>query len=100
MECWNDATEAVKARVVAARGRQIARQGVLNAQLEGRALRDTCGIPESADRLLGQAVARLGLSARAVTRVLRVARTIADVEGVRDIGDGHVAEALQFRVPA
>jgi magnesium chelatase family protein len=96
----SESSDVVKARVVCARERQIARQGVLNAQLEGRTLRRTCQIPDSAGRLLGKAVERLGLSARAVTRVLRVARTIADVAGADTIGDPHVAEALQFRVPA
>jgi magnesium chelatase family protein len=90
----------VRARVIGARARQTERQGVLNAQLDGRSLRRTCRIDDAGEVLLGRAVTRLGLSARAVTRVLRVARTVADLEGTADISNGHVAQALQFRVPA
>ena len=95
-----EGSAAVKARVIAARSRQMARQGTLNAQLDGRALRTVCRISDKSDALLGRAVTRLGLSARAVTRVLRVARTIADLAGDADISDRHLAEALQFRLPA
>jgi len=49
--------------------------------------------------LMGTAVTRLGLSVRGVTRVLRVARTIADLSGQAELQSHHVAEALQFRVP-
>jgi magnesium chelatase family protein len=95
-----ESSAAVKERVIAARRRQLERQGVLNAQLEGAKLRRGCAVSGPGDALLGRAVTRLGLSARAVTRVLRVARTIADLEGAPDIGDGHLAEAVQFRLPA
>jgi magnesium chelatase family protein len=88
----------VKARVVDTRERQHARQGVLNAQLEGSALRRATEIGRNSHRLLGRAVTRLGLSARAVTRVLRVARTIADLARADRIDDNHLAEALHFRV--
>ena len=105
---WCDLREAaggeptvqVKARVAAARTRQRDRQGLLNAQLDGRVLRTVCRISAQSDALLGRAVTRLGLSARAVTRVLRVARTIADLEGAGEIADRHLAEALQFRLSA
>ena len=93
-------TAPVRARVMAARMRQAERQGVLNAQLDGRSLRNTCRIADTGDLLLGKAVTRLGLSARAVTRVLRVARTIADLAEAPNIADDHLTEALQFRLPA
>jgi magnesium chelatase family protein len=92
---------AVRARVLDARTRQLARQGCLNARLEGRALRAACPFGTGrVEALLAESVARLQLSARAVMRVLRVARTIADLEGVDAIAEAHVAEALQFRLPA
>ncbi len=93
-----ESTAAVRARVVAARSRQLARQGGLNAQLEGGRLRQVCRPNDATgEALLARAVRRLGLSARAVTRVLRVARTIADLAGARRIDAGHLAEALQLR---
>jgi magnesium chelatase family protein len=96
-----ESTAAVRVRVAHARARQLARQPVLNGRLEGRALRTACAIEdEDADALLAKGAARLGLSARAVTRVIRVARTIADLSGAEVIRRVHLAEALQFRGPA
>jgi magnesium chelatase family protein len=93
-----ESTATVKKRVLSAQARQLERQQALNARLEGTALRHVCRVSRTGDTLLGRAVQRLGLSARAVTRVLRVARTIADVEAAADIADRHLAEALQFRL--
>jgi magnesium chelatase family protein len=93
-----ESSASVKARVVAARRRQLDRQGTLNAQLEGRALRNVCRITDRSDALLGRAVTRLGLSARAISRVLRVARTVADLQNTPELSDSHLAEALQFRL--
>lgn len=90
-------SEAVRARVVAARGRQLARGHGLNATLDGPHLRAACPLPAGAETLLGRAVARQLLSARGVTRVLRVARTIADLAGRAAPAPDDVAEALQFR---
>jgi magnesium chelatase family protein len=88
----------VSARVTEARARQIARQGCLNSALEGSRLKRVCGVPAGGEMLLGRAVARMGLSVRAVTRVLRIARTIADLKGCADLSTADLAEALQFRV--
>jgi len=95
-----ESTAVVRTRVIEARARQLDRQDCLNGRLEGRALQEHCALADSkAETLLGKGVARLKLSARAVTRVHRVARTLADLEGVFRPGRSHVAEALQFRLP-
>jgi len=65
--------------------------------MTGRQLKEFCPVGEESRELLEMAVDRLGLSARAYTRVLKVARTIADLEGEATIGPGHVAEAIQYR---
>lgn len=87
----------IRARVVAARDRQLARSGVLNSRLQGRAVRAGARLADDARPLVAQAMAKLSLSARAYDRVLRVARTIADLEGAERTSGAHVAEALQFR---
>jgi magnesium chelatase family protein len=93
-----EATSEVRTRVVIARAAQLARQGHLNGQLDGRLLRTICRFTEPQSTLLmGRAVRKIGLSARGVTRVLRVARTIADLAGEAHISTCHLAEALQFR---
>jgi magnesium chelatase family protein len=90
----------VAARVAAARHRQIARQKCLNAGLSGRALRAACGLNSIAQ---GQAI-RLadleGWSARGTERLLRVARTIADLAGSECVECGHLDEAARFRSPS
>jgi magnesium chelatase family protein len=94
-----ESTPVVRERVAAARLRQIARQGRLNGRLEGRTGDESCRLPDPrAERLLGQAMARFGLSARSTGRILRVARTIADIEGADGVAIRHLAEALQFRL--
>jgi magnesium chelatase family protein len=94
-------TAQVRARVLAARAVQAGRAGPrgprVNARLRGAALRRLCGPDEPGRRLLARAVEKLGLSARAHDRVLRVARTIADLEGATAVGAPHVAEAIQYR---
>jgi len=92
---------AIRTRVVAARARQAARfvgtATHVNARMSGRQTRRFCPLPPEAARLLGLAVTRLGLSARAHDRLLRVARTIADLEGADTIEAEHVSEAIQYR---
>jgi len=91
----------VRARVAAARERQAARAGPrvarCNARLKGAALRRLCAPDAAGAQLLAQAVTRLGLSARAHDKVLRVARTIADLAGEEGVRAPHVAEAIQYR---
>ncbi|HAM55457.1 MAG TPA: magnesium chelatase, partial [Candidatus Rokubacteria bacterium] len=92
---------AIRRRVVAARDRQAARfAGTdvrVNARMSGRQTRLFCRVPAEAGRLLGRAVSRLGLSARAYHRILKVARTVADLAGCETIAAEHVSEALQYR---
>ncbi|BDG02530.1 YifB family Mg chelatase-like AAA ATPase [Anaeromyxobacter oryzae] len=92
----------VRDRVARARRLQLERVGTrgarCNARLRGAALRRFCAPDDAGRRLLADAVARLGLSARAHDKVLRVARTIADLAGAERVSAEHVAEAIQYRV--
>jgi len=96
-----ESTASIRARVETARSRQQARAEVtgvsVNARLPPRALRRVCDLDRKGERLLRQASERLGLTARAFDRVLRVARTIADLEASPQVAVDHIAEALQFR---
>ena len=87
----------VRARVIAAREVAMARAGKPNAALTTREIERDCALGESERALLQRALDRLGLSARAYHRVLRVARSIADLAGPERIGREHLAEALQYR---
>jgi magnesium chelatase family protein len=87
----------VRERVAAARALQWARAGKPNARLSDGEARPHCRLAARDQALLEQAVDRLQLSARAMHRVLRVARTIADLEGSASIGSPHLAEALGYR---
>lgn len=92
-----ESSAQVRARVLAARERQLARQGKENARLSGSELETHGRAGEPALALLGRAMARLDLSARAYHRILRLARTIADLAGHETIEPVHVAEAVQLR---
>jgi magnesium chelatase family protein len=97
-----EASSAVAARVAAARQRQLARFGrqcptPTNAAMGPATLRRHCAVDASAQRLLDAAFERLGLSARAHERILKVARTIADLADAERIAASHVAEAIQYR---
>ena len=91
----------VRARVLSARNRQLARPGRagrLNAHLQGRAFERACALDERGRRLLERSAERLHLSARGFHRVLKVARTSADLAAAPNIGCEHVAESLQYRM--
>ncbi len=100
-EALGEPTSAIRERVVGARARQLERHAAsgvrLNAQLQGRSVWRQCRPDAAARRLLQQAVNRLGLSARGYDRVLKVARTIADLDGADAVAGEHVGEALQYR---
>ena len=92
-----DPTAAVAGRVAAAQQRQHDRQGCLNAALWGDALETHCRLDDAASRLLTAAAARLAWSARSHHRVLRMARTVADLGASASIQAAHLAEAIQYR---
>jgi magnesium chelatase family protein len=96
-----EGTVAVRSRVEAARGRQRERfEGAglcCNAQMGPREVREHCRHVEGGARLLEVAMRALGLSARGYARVLKVARTIADLVGQPKIGITHIAESIQYR---
>ncbi len=96
-----DSSAVIRQRVQAARQRQRSRfRGLavrVNAELSARHLRRVCPVPRDAERMLAAAMTQLGLSARGHDRVLKVARTIADLDGEETITAEHCAEALQYR---
>ena len=89
--------EAIRVQVSTARARQLDRQGSTNAQLSGDALLEICTLGADEKVLLERASRRYGLSARGLHRVLRVARSIADLAEADRVDAGHLAEALSFR---
>ncbi|SNS16845.1 magnesium chelatase family protein [Noviherbaspirillum humi] len=93
----SESSAAVAARVTRAARRQQERQGKLNQALSGAEIDAECTPDESGVQLLKQAMARLNWSPRAYHRVLKVARTIADLAGAQRVSGAHVAEAIQYR---
>ena len=89
----------VRHRVEAARNRSRLRNIPSNAELSGRHLRACAQLSDPAERLLEKALIRLHLTARSLDRVLRVARTIADLDACNHIDSEHLAESLQYRPP-
>src|SRR5512132_1998245 len=97
----SESSASVRGRVLEARHRQRERFSgtrlTANAEMTARQIRRLCPPPPAALQLLGAAMDRLGLSARGHDRVLRVARTIADLEGADVVTTSHCAEAIQYR---
>lgn len=87
----------IRERVAEARRVQTERQGAPNSTLTGRRLREVCALGADSEALMSRAIDRMGLSGRGHDRVLRVARTVADLSGEKDISIGHLAEALNYR---
>ena len=97
-----ESSNDIRERVIASRKIQEQRfeknKGVhCNAQVSSKTLKEICEIDQSGIDLLKKAMDRLGLSARAYDRILKVARTIADLEGAESIQTNHLAEAIQYR---
>ncbi len=92
-----DTSTLVRARVQEARNRQLERGTIPNAQLSIGQLSRHCRLEDSVRQLLDQACERLNLSERARGRVIRVARTIADMDAMEPIGEVHLTEALSYR---
>ena len=94
-----ESSATVRGRVLEAHARQWSRQGCSNARLEPGAIERWCSPEASATPLLREAIRRFGLSARALHRVLKVARTIADLAAASTPAVHHIAEALSYRLP-
>jgi len=100
-ESNSESSEIIGARVTAARARQFERfkrtKIYCNAQMINRHIKKHCRIDDASCDLLESAIDKLGLSARAFNRILKIARTIADLDDVSDISLDHIAEAVQYR---
>lgn len=96
-----EASEAIRARVLAARAVQQLRYGhtcvTVNARMTHRQIREHCAISAAQADFLQSAMERLSLSARAYDRILKVARTIADLAAAPQIEDAHLLEAINYR---
>ena len=90
-------TAQVRSRVHAAWQQQMDRQGQPNARLAQSALQAHCALPSGGRRLLAEAIEKLGLSARAFHRILRIARTVADLDSCEGIAIHHLTEAIAYR---
>jgi magnesium chelatase family protein len=97
MAAPGESTDAIRARCEAARALALRRQGKANQSLQGKEIDVHAGLGDAAARFLHTAAARLGWSSRSTHRVLKVARTIADLAGAEATQVEHVAEAVQYR---
>ncbi|MDO9009239.1 MAG: ATP-binding protein, partial [Thiobacillus sp.] len=92
-----ESSAVIRARVETARSRQMQRQGKPNAALGTQEIDQFCALDRAGETLLKQAITRLNLSARAYHRVLKLARSVADLAGSEAITPAHLAEAIQYR---
>ncbi|MGD8357165.1 MAG: ATP-binding protein [Lysobacterales bacterium] len=95
-----ETSAAVRRRVVAAHRVQIRRQGVANSHLTAAGMKSHCRLDAEQQAFFEQAARQLKLSPRGCQRVLKVARTVADLDGAESIDQDHLAEAIGFRQPA
>ena len=87
----------IRKRVERARAKMMERQDKPNSKLTSSQIERYCSLEEGAATILQSAITKLGLSARGYHRILKVARTIADLAGAEEIDAAHVAEAIQYR---
>jgi magnesium chelatase family protein len=92
-----ESSQQVRQRVLRARERQLARAGKVNALLNNREVDRDCHLPAAEADFLEATLSKLGLSVRAWHRILKVARTLADLAGEKDIAKHHLSEALSYR---
>jgi magnesium chelatase family protein len=94
-----ECSEAIRARVVAARELQWSRlgPGCTNAKMAPKELRETVPLDEESDAFMRVVLARMNLSARVFDRILKVGRTVADLQGADRVSKAHLAEAVQYR---
>ena len=96
-----ESSEEILKRVTYARAIQSERFRQMkiycNAQMNSRHIKKYCGIDEASSNILESAIDKLGLSARAFNRILKIARTIADLDSEEEILSQHIAEAIQYR---
>jgi len=96
-----ESSETIRHRVVAARNTQLRRffdeHVFCNAQMGPRLIRKYCVLNSDSEKIMENAVTKLGFSARGYDRILKVARTIADLEGAEDLEPKHLSEAVQYR---
>ena len=92
-----ESSEQIRLRVIAARDKALSRQACPNSALTAMQIKKICCIGEPAYRLLDQAMTQLGLSNRAYHRILKLARTIADLADSQDIETAHIGEAISYR---
>ena len=97
-----ETSESIRNRVIKARERQArrfkGRKGLYaNADMQSKEIREFCRLGDASEELLKMAITRLGLSARAYDRILKVGRTIADMANCDDIRPEHISEAIQYR---
>ncbi len=95
--CGGEKSSSIRSRVVRARNRQIQRQGQPNALMDSAWMRRHCRLGKEQRNLLEAAAEQLGFSPRACHRVLKVSRTIADLDGQEDLKTAHLAEAIALR---
>ncbi|OQW39884.1 MAG: ATP-dependent protease [Proteobacteria bacterium SG_bin4] len=93
----SEKSSTVRQRVENAHQLQLDRQGKTNSRLSVKEIDRFCALDNASENLLKQAISRLNLSARAYHRILKVARTIADLAGIEKINNQHIAEAIQYR---